>query len=42
MVIQHSVNLTQKKVSCLEEVGFFFDSEHKNNLRSLFGGEPSR
>jgi hypothetical protein len=27
-------------MSYLEEVGFLFDSEHKNNPWSLFGGEP--
>jgi hypothetical protein len=39
--IHHGVNLNKKKVSYLEEVGFLFDSKHKNNLQSLFKGEPS-
>jgi len=42
MVIWYSVNLIQKKVLSLEEVGFLFDYEHKNNPWSLFGGEPFR
>jgi hypothetical protein len=29
--IQHSVNLTQKEVSSLEEDGFMFDYEHKKD-----------
>jgi hypothetical protein len=39
--IQHGVNLIQKEVSFLEKVMFFFNSKHKNNLWSLFKGEPS-
>jgi hypothetical protein len=37
MVVRHSVDLTQKEVSCLKKVGFLFDSKHKNNPQNLFG-----
>jgi hypothetical protein len=39
--IQHGVNLAQKEVSSLEEVGSMFDLEHCTNPPSLFRGEPS-
>jgi hypothetical protein len=29
--IQHGINVIQKEVSCLEEVGFFFIFECRNN-----------
>jgi hypothetical protein len=37
--VQHNVNLTHNEVSCLEEVGFFFNFKCKNNLQNLFKGE---
>jgi len=34
--IQEGINLTQKEVMILKEVGFYF---HRNHVRSLFGSQ---
>jgi hypothetical protein len=40
-LVENGVNLTQKEVSSLEQVGFLFDLGRCTNLHNLFKGEPS-
>jgi hypothetical protein len=40
-LVQHGVNLTQKEVLSLEQVGFLFDLGRCTSPRNLFKGEPS-